>query len=312
MNTLLRTVAVAAIGFGIFNASMLPVSAKPDAKSDKLPVLERTAVLGQGKLGSVGGISVTPSDDLLVSGGSQILVFGPDGKEKSPIATGFPCGCIQAAQDGTIYVASGNSVKQIDATGKVLLEMSNPAIKGITGLTCTKDNTVVVGDASSRCFHKFAKDGKYAGTIGKPASGKKAVMGGLRVCCGILDGTIDKDGDLLVAELGGFRVAKFDVSSGKAGKSFGRCGDSPDEFCGCCNPVSVTVAPDGRFVTSEKQIPRLKIYNAAGTRVEGIAKLEGFNPSCGKIDLAVGKNGKIYVLNEGSRQVEVFAEAKKK
>ncbi|MBM3243119.1 hypothetical protein FJZ31_43220, partial [Candidatus Poribacteria bacterium] len=38
-----------------------------------------------------------------------------------------------------------------------------------------------------------------------------------------------------------------------------------DGFCGCCNPVNFAMLPDGRFVTCEKGLPRVKIYDADGT-----------------------------------------------
>ena len=33
------------------------------------------------------------------------------------------------------------------------------------------------------------------------------------------------------------------------------------DFFGCCNPAQLAVLPDGRFVTAEKGIPRVKIYS---------------------------------------------------
>jgi hypothetical protein len=40
-------------------------------------------------------------------------------------------------------------------------------------------------------------------------------------------------------------------------------------FCGCCNPVYFTRRPDGKFVTSEKGLNRIKIYDAKG-KFEGV------------------------------------------
>ena len=35
-------------------------------------------------------------------------------------------------------------------------------------------------------------------------------------------------------------------------------------FCGCCNPSGLSCFPDGRFLTTEKYIPRVKVYNSTG------------------------------------------------
>ena len=35
-------------------------------------------------------------------------------------------------------------------------------------------------------------------------------------------------------------------------------------FCGCCNPTGLSCFPDGRFLTTEKYISRVKVYDLAG------------------------------------------------
>jgi hypothetical protein len=49
--------------------------------------------------------------------------------------------------------------------------------------------------------------------------------------------------------------------SGKFGK-FGMA--NPEDFVGCCNPVNLAIAPDGKVITAEKMISRVKIYEPDG------------------------------------------------
>jgi len=40
-------------------------------------------------------------------------------------------------------------------------------------------------------------------------------------------------------------------------------------FCGCCNPESIAVFPEGSYVTGEKGLPRVKLYDPQG-EYEGV------------------------------------------
>ena len=45
---------------------------------------------------------------------------------------------------------------------------------------------------------------------------------------------------------------------------WGNTSSQIDGFFGCCNPVHFAIFSDGRFVTSEKGIPRVKTYRENG------------------------------------------------
>ena len=45
--------------------------------------------------------------------------------------------------------------------------------------------------------------------------------------------------------------------------AWGKGSPAVADFFGCCNPAQLAVLPDGRFVTAEKGIPRVKIYSRA-------------------------------------------------
>ena len=47
-------------------------------------------------------------------------------------------------------------------------------------------------------------------------------------------------------------------------------------FCGCCNPVGVALLADGRCVTCEKGLPRVKVYSAQGVFESVVAGPESF------------------------------------
>jgi len=60
-----------------------------------------------------------------------------------------------------------------------------------------------------------------------------------------------------------------------------------DGFTGCCNPAQFTTLPDGRFVTSEKGMPRIKIYAKTGELESVVAAPDKFTGNQRAAEVAV-------------------------
>ncbi|NQT54093.1 hypothetical protein HQ576_18705, partial [bacterium] len=80
-------------------------------------------------------------------------------------------------------------------------------------------------------------------------------------------------------------------------------------FCGCCNPTHIAVMPNGRFVTSEKGLPRVKLYGPNGNFLGVAAGSDRFKDGTEGLDLAVDTEGHILVLDPGTRSIRVLVEA---
>ena len=92
-----------------------------------------------------------------------------------------------------------------------------------------------------------------------------------------------------------------------------------DGFCGCCNPANFDMLPDGRFVTCEKGLPRIKVYSPEGDFESVVAGPEAFSKnakSCslnglsncrtGGMDVAVDSKGRVIVMDPVERVVRIF------
>lgn len=119
----------------------------------------------------------------------------------------------------------------------------------------------------------------------------------LRACCSILDFDVNENQEVLVANIGAFRVQGFDLS-GKTLISFGQRGNGLDEFHGCCNPVSLAYLSNGGIVTVEKDPTRIKVYSRDGARaIEGIMELvEG----CSYIPMVTDSQDNVYLASANS------------
>ncbi len=116
----------------------------------------------------------------------------------------------------------------------------------------------------------------------------------LRVCCGILDFSINADNELLIANLGAFRVMGADFS-GNTKFAFGQRGPSIDDFHGCCNPVNVAYLSNGALVTVEKDPTRIKVYSKTGAIQ--IAGIEELVKGCKYIPMTVDSHDNIYLAS---------------
>lgn len=284
----------------------LSAVAKPAAATPaNLTAYAKSATLAEGLFKqSLGGICLDAKGNLVVGGDQLVVTFDTTGKEIARHKLDFTAGAVLAAGDA-IYVADnrGKRVVKLGADGKVAQTLSDN-LRSATGLAMHGD-ILLVADSSGGCVHKFGKDGKALGTIARKAGARR---GNIATCCGILDVSVNEKGDILVAELGAHRVSVYNLE-GTRTATWGKEGDRPEDFCGCCNPVSITSAKNA-VVVSEKTIPRVKIYSADGSTLKAVIGLKDFAAGCSDLDLAAGADGRIYATDEVRRAVLVFSPAK--
>ena len=70
--------------------------------------------------------------------------------------------------------------------------------------------------------------------------------------------------------------------------------------------MNIAVAPDGKIITAEKVIARVKVFDAAGKLLALIGP-EHFDPQCIHLYLAVDSKGRIFVADPMRLEVKVFS-----
>ena len=129
---------------------------------------------------------------------------------------------------------------------------------------------------------------------------------------------IAPDGLLRVNNPGRHRVELY-TPEGDLELSWGRPSIAIDGFCGCCNPVGLAMLKDGRYVTFEKGLPRVKVYGSEGKFECVVAAPDFFKDvgsnesimaaeqtSYGGLDGAVDAEGKIFILELASGEIHVM------
>jgi hypothetical protein len=170
-----------------------------------------------------------------------------------------------------------------------------------------------VADAGNRLVLRYDLSGRLAGRIGQKNHDRG--VPGLVVPSPYLDVKMGADGWLRVNNFGRHLVEVYDPA-GDRKSSWGKPGAAIEGFFGCCNPVGLAVLPDGRCVTCEKGLPRVKIYSAGGALDSVVAGPDAFPQNAkaadeshctrGGLDAAVDSHGRIYVLDLIGEEVRVM------
>jgi len=261
-------------------------------------------------------ILVAPAGDLFIATGDGVEVTDPQGNLKTEIGLGAPARCLAVAGDGTIYIGRRSQVEVFGPKGQSLGTWETPSRKTwFTGL-CVGTNDVFAADSANRVIIRYDRTGKLLGRIGEKNTQRN--VPGLIVPSPYLDVALGRDGLLRVNNPGRHRIDVF-TPGGDLEFSWGKPSLAIDGFCGCCNPIGLDLMSDGRCITCEKGIPRVKIYSAnhafesvvAGPdlfRERGRPGLAAEHPdgTLGGLDAAVGAGGTVYVLDLASAQVRIM------
>jgi lipopolysaccharide export system protein LptC len=243
-----------------------------------------------------------------------------------------------ATFDGMIYLAAGNSVKTLSPDGKVISEFTideNPHCiavneklvvigyeKTFAGFSLTgeklfqtdaiTDSTfitslaiwngkIVVADAGKRrvfIFNQNKKEKEFEGV-----SGAKNLHGFV-IPSPYFDVAVNNQNELWVANTGMHTLQQYD-ENGNVVKSWEKISLQIEGFCGCCNPAQFTFLPDGRFVTSEKGMPRIKIYKSNGELESVVAAPDKFTDNGHAPEVAcIGET--VAALDYDKKMIRIF------
>lgn len=258
-------------------------------------------------------LAIGHDDTLYVCSGNYVTAMNHTGASGLEIALVEPPRCVAPAAEGTIFVGLRDHVEVFDAKGARKATWDPPGKKPwLTGLAVTEDD-VFAADAGNRVLLRYDKSGKLVRRIGE--KDKDRNIPGFIVPSPFFDVEIARDGLLRVTNPGRHRVELYTLDGDLEG-SWGTTSMGINGFCGCCNPINLALLPDGRYVTCEKGLPRVKVYSATGEFESVVAGVETFaanakacGPSdctAGGLDAVVDAQGRIYILDFVTGDVRVM------
>jgi DNA-binding beta-propeller fold protein YncE len=261
-------------------------------------------------------IAIGPDDQVYIAAGNYVSVLDRDGTRITEIAFPSEARCVAAAGDGTIYAAVRDHVEVLDRKGQRLATWASPGNRTwFTGLAVA-ENDVFAADAGNRVILRYDKSGKLVGRLAE--KNKERNIPGLILPSPYLDVVLARDGLLRVNNTGRHRVEAY-TFSGDLEFSWGKPSNAIEGFCGCCNPIGLAMLPDGRYVTCEKGLPRVKVYSPEGVFESVVAGTESFAENAksginktradcmlGGLNAAVDSQQRIYILDLVVNDVRVM------
>jgi len=278
-------------------------------------------------------VAVGPNDCLYVAGDKAIKVFSENG---SLLATmnlaGKPPGAgagkprsLAVSDDGKVYIGMPGRVEVYDGQGNQLASWDSLGRDAVLTSIAVSKADVFVADAGNRIVLHYDTTGKLINRIGgkaAPAGGEDRNIPGFVIPSPHFDLAVAKDGLLRVVNPGRRRIEAYTLD-GDLEFWWGESSVAVEGFCGCCNPVNFALLPDGGFVTCEKGLVRVKVYDSEG-RFAGVvagpdqlieagqARICEFPDQCqaGAFDVAVDSKGRVFVLDTIKNLVRVFSKKK--
>jgi len=258
-------------------------------------------------------IAVGPDGTLHVCSGNYLTACSPAGERGVEIAAPEPTRCCAVAKDGNIYLGLRDHIEVFDAKGvrKATWETAGKRA-WLTGIAAT-ENEVFAADAGNRVILSYDKSGKLRRRIGE--KDKERNIPGFIIPSPFFDVEIAHDGLLRVNNPGRHRMELY-TRDGDFEGSWGVTAMGVTGFCGCCNPINFALLPDGKYITCEKGLPRVKVYSATGEFESVVAGVETFSENAracgpsdctaGGLDAVVDSEGRIYILDIVTGDVRVM------
>jgi hypothetical protein len=258
-------------------------------------------------------LSISPTGTLYVCAGNYLSALTETGTPGLEIALSEPTRCAAVSATGQIFVGLRNRIEVFDAKGQRERGWASAEKKSwFTGLTVS-DTEVFVADAGMRLIRVYDFAGKELRRIGVKDAERN--IPGFIIPSPFFHVALAPDGVLRVNNPGRHRMERYTVDGDFSG-SWGVTSMGIEGFCGCCNPIGFALLPDGKYVTCEKGLPRVKVYSERGEFESVVAGVETFaanakacGPSdctAGGLDVATDAQGRIYILDLVTGDIRVM------
>ncbi|MBN1290627.1 MAG: NHL repeat-containing protein [Candidatus Latescibacteria bacterium] len=252
---------------------------------------------------TVSGIAVDAKDNLYVTGDESVSIFTSEGNVQSTFPTDQTALCLDVDVNGDLYLGMKNHIEIFNSNGIKKAQWEDLGVKAyITSIAIT-DEYVFAADAGNRIVLKYDKNGKFIQKIGEKDESRD--IPGFIVPSPYFDVSVDPDGFLWIVNPGRHTLENY-TPEGDLRSSWGEFSMTIEGFCGCCNPTHITIMDSGNFVTSEKGIARIKVFNRLGNLEAVVAGPDRFNEETAGLDLASDSNGRIYILDPMRKAVRIF------
>jgi len=254
-------------------------------------------------LGSLKGSALVYAEGkLFVVGNSSLVKMQPDGSAVEQYTVDpNPVSLLVAEQ--WIYVAYKNYVVQYDRDVTLVKRWESLGERAVITNLAGKGEKVYVADAGNRQVHIYNVEGEIEGVIEGKAESEAGH--GFIVPSANFDLVVNGFGELWVVNPGMHALENYS-DDGRMRGFWENASFDIDGFLGCCNPARITVLDNGFFVTSEKGLVRIKIYDQSGQLQSVVASPDLFKEEGKAPDVCADAKGVVYALDFDRNAIRIF------
>ena len=217
-------------------------------------------------------------DRLYIGGDLKILVFDSDGEQLGTVSLNENPTCLGIPRPGNLFenhllVGSMNAVEvyeilpgyKIDPTPIFRWELpgQTPYLRRVLA----DRDSLILADAGEKGVYRINAKGDIILKIGFAQDEAFDGFPGFNIPALPFLDIIESPTEeiFFITNPGKHRIEAFTKSGGWVPeRAWGLYSVYHEGFCGCCNPSGLSCFPDGRFLTSEKYISRVKVYDSSG------------------------------------------------
>jgi hypothetical protein len=239
---------------------------------------------------------------LYIAGDSSLVVIGTDGSSVDRFGILPGPTSIHVTGDA-IFVGYTRYIAKYDIKGGLLQRWDDLGDRAVITNLAGKDQRIYAADAGNRRVLIYDVDGDLKGEFEGEAETEAGH--GFIVPSANFDLAVNSFGELWVVNPGKHAIENY-TDDGRLRGFWENSSVEIEGFHGCCNPARIAIMEDGSFVTSEKVLVRIKIYDPSGKLRSVVAAPDLFKEGGKAPDVCIDSAGVVYALDLDRNLIRVF------
>ncbi len=234
---------------------------------------------------------------------SHLQILTPEGKEILKKTIDQNPQAIVIHNDATILIAYERHLTAYNPDGKEILRSESLSDESLFSSLAISESMIYVANAGKKEVVVFDENLGYVRSF-KGESGVSALHGFILPSLHF-HMAVNSNDEIWVVNPGMHRIQNY-AASGRLRGDWGKPGFTLEGFSGCCNPTYFAFMSDGRFITTEKGMVRVKIYKESGELESVVAAPDKFPNSETAPAIAVDDNDNVWLLDFDMKMLRFF------
>ena len=246
------------------------------------------------------------NDTIYLAADSSLFIINQIGQIINQIELPAPATAITAEK--SIWLALRNRVINLNKSGQTLQQWPTLGPRAVLTSLAVSSKFVYVADAGNRIIYQYSCSGELVQRMG--GHDEQKGWEGFIVPSPYFDVALSEEDLLWAVNPGTHSLINFNVD-GSLRTSWSNSSVNTEGFSGCCNPAHMCIAPEDRFITSEKGVVRVKVYGLHGNYLGVVAAPDQFDDYSLAPDVCVDSQNRVILLDYNRKQIRFFEINKK-